>query len=60
MLINDSPVVSTIDGTNLRFYHSGVFDDCSGYSRTNFNMLVTGYSEDYWELKTPFGTNWGE
>lgn len=23
-------------------------------------MLVVGYTDDYWELRAPYGTNWGE
>lgn len=23
-------------------------------------MLVIGYTRDYWELKAPFGTYWGD
>lgn len=50
-----------ISGYNLRFYDSGVFDDCSNNDSLDHAIMIVGYkSGTGWRIKNSWGVDWGD
>lgn len=55
------PVSAGIAGYNLRFYDSGVFDDCTKKDVLDHAVMIIGYdSNKGWRIKNSWGVDWGE
>jgi hypothetical protein len=54
------PISAGISGYKLRFYSSGVFDDCTVRDRLDHAVVITGYrSGRGWRIKNSWGVGWG-
>ncbi|XP_034475965.1 cathepsin L1-like [Drosophila innubila] len=65
LTVAKGPVAAVISLDALKSYKSGVFHNTRCSQAPNFPVLVVGYGHDksagdFWILKTPLGTNWGE
>ena len=48
------------EGTNLKHYKSGIFDDPECKKETNHAILIVGWDDKSWIVKNSWGKNWGE
>jgi len=65
MTVAKGPVAAVISFDAIKSYKSGVFHNTRCSQAPNFAVLIVGYGHDksagdYWILKTPLGTNFGE
>lgn len=55
------PVSAGISGYNLRFYDSGVFNDCTSKDQLDHAIMIVGYVGGVgWKIKNSWGADWGE
>ncbi len=56
--LKKKPIAVGIAGYRLKFYSSGVFDDCNSY--IDHAVLLVGYKSGLgWKIKNTWGTTWG-
>lgn len=65
VLVAQGPVAAHISFDAIKNYRRGVFKNARCSRNSNFAVLIVGYGHDksagdYWILKTPQGSHWGE
>lgn len=60
-LVNQMPlaVAFTVED-NFYPISSGIYDGCAGRTSPNHAVILTGYGQDYFEIKNSWGSDWGE
>jgi C1A family cysteine protease len=54
------PVSAGISGYNLRFYDSGVFNECQTADQLDHAIMIVGYTSGKgWLIKNSWGVDWG-
>lgn len=56
--MNSRPIGVGVDASKWSAYHSGIFNDCG--KKIDHNVLLAGYTDEYWIIKNSWGTTWGE
>lgn len=56
--LRSRPLSVVIDGANLQFYKSGVFNNCG--TDLSLPLLLVGLLDPFFTLKNSWGTTWGE
>lgn len=56
--ISKGPVAVMVDGSNMQFYHGGVFTNCG--TSLSYNMALVASYDNMYRLKSSWGPSWGE
>lgn len=56
-MINSGPIGVSLDATNLRYYSTGLFSNCT--FETNHAVLLVAVTKKYWKINNSWGTVWG-
>ena len=56
--IQSRPIGVSADATNWSRYSSGIFNNCG--RNLNHDILLVGYSSQYYKIKNSWGASWGE
>lgn len=63
-VVEEGPVVVSVDGNTWFDYDSGVFDGCEKDAILGHAVLLVGYGSDkgkpYWRIQNSWGADWGE
>lgn len=55
------PVSTAVKAANMRFYTSGVFDNCMPNDYFNHAVVIVGFNSNIgWKFKNTWGLSWGE
>ena len=52
------PIGVAVDAQKWNHYASGIFNNCK--QSLDHNVLLVGYTTEYWKIKNSWTTAWGE